>query len=639
MSNPHEAGDKKLVPKETGLVKHKIPSIDLLKKDLPEEQPAPSIFPAWRGVANFHRINRVTLKDNALWAVTDGGVVRWLFENESIRYTRYSSEHGLPGNLASCVAIDFEGRPWVGHDGVGISHFDGRRWHHLLLPKKKQSAKITAIAAGYGGKVWVGTSQGVGYIAEESWHFPSILRSHLPGSNIQTVAIDEQENIWLGTLWGLFQYRPSPKALSRYTMADGLLSNTILSLTVDGQNRLWIGTSQGLCLLEADQLSIISEIDAPILDVSVNLTDDRVWVCTAQKVSCWQDNKWVEMVDARRLLQTYAITETVVTCVTAGTQAQGWAGFTNGLIQYTAPTPRILARSDRESQLTNCVNTIAIDGVNRLWVGTELGLSYQDEDRWRRCQRGDELNADYPQLQAINKIIVSPTGNEIWIASWQRRGLRVLFGDTGEPDLKTPKEASFVEALTCAPNGEIWFANQNRLFRYANNTWYETRRFPSKIGQTRVQSLVATDQSVWCGTGNGLYKWVDNKWALPLLKGKSILSLVFDQEGYLWVGTQSGLFCLRQARSVVAQLSVDDGLPANEIRAIVISKDNSLWVGTNAGLARVTRAKVDETWRAESSGLVDNRIRDLAITSEGKIWVGTSNGLSLFDPNFKEQAC
>src|SRR5664279_3546018 len=60
--------------------------------------------------------------------------------------------------------------------------------------------------------------------------------------------------------------------------------------------------------------------------------------------------------------------------------------------------------------------------------------------------------------------------------------------------------------------------------------------------------------------------------------------LLQDRAGYLWVGTQNGLF--RYDGAVFTPFGEADGLPSSPIDALVETPDGVLWVATSRGLAR-----------------------------------------------------
>jgi ligand-binding sensor domain-containing protein len=62
-----------------------------------------------------------------------------------------------------------------------------------------------------------------------------------------------------------------------------------------------------------------------------------------------------------------------------------------------------------------------------------------------------------------------------------------------------------------------------------------------------------------------------------------ITALRQDREGYIWVGTENGLY--RYDGHRFKRFSTADGLPGDAISGIHEGPDGSFWVGTTKGLA------------------------------------------------------
>ena len=67
------------------------------------------------------------------------------------------------------------------------------------------------------------------------------------------------------------------------------------------------------------------------------------------------------------------------------------------------------------------------------------------------------------------------------------------------------------------------------------------------------------------------------------LTNLTITSLLQDRTGFIWVGTDNGLF--KYDGSTFHHFSHGDGLPSTEIRGLAESPDGILWVATDAGVA------------------------------------------------------
>jgi signal transduction histidine kinase/streptogramin lyase len=107
------------------------------------------------------------------------------------------------------------------------------------------------------------------------------------------------------------------------------------------------------------------------------------------------------------------------------------------------------------------------------------------------------------------------------------------------------------------------------------------------------------------------------------LDNLDVRCLLQDRTGYLWVGTQNGLFRYDGAR--FTGFDTRQGLPSSRIASLHQSADGTLWVGTRDGLARLEGdhfAPVSLPERVEvlsQSSLTSN--------IHGHLYVGTRQGL------------
>ena len=122
------------------------------------------------------------------------------------------------------------------------------------------------------------------------------------------------------------------------------------------------------------------------------------------------------------------------------------------------------------------------------------------------------------------------------------------------------------------------------------------------------------------------------------LSQSSVLSLLQDNLGFLWIGTQDGLNRFDGYSFTVFRPNPDDlyALKGNEISAIIQSTDGALWIGTNAGLNRYDLITGKFThWvhdNNNSASLINDIVQAIYQDAQGSLWVGTRQGLDRFDP-------
>src|SRR5579862_10040560 len=70
------------------------------------------------------------------------------------------------------------------------------------------------------------------------------------------------------------------------------------------------------------------------------------------------------------------------------------------------------------------------------------------------------------------------------------------------------------------------------------------------------------------------------------LENLSVQVVLQDRSGFLWVGTENGLY--RYDGSRFSGYGRNEGLPASRIESLHESVDGTLWIGTRSGLGRKT---------------------------------------------------
>ncbi|GEM_PF-5831912 len=311
-----------------------------------------------------------------------------------------------------------------------------------------------------------------------------------------------------------------------------------------------------------------------------------------------------------------------------------WIGSGVGLSHYDSD--RFQTYTVDNGLPANEILSLAQDSSGALWVGTALGMAriIPRNDGTVTIKNGPPFFSRY----SISTLAIQK--DWLWIGT-RRNGLyRVNLKK--EVPVKTFSKGVSVKEIKLSADGSVWVLDENGLKRY-NITGRLLKNYPLDVG-ARLKSFLPVQNSIWLGTGRGLYR-VDMEngrprpFPLPGVKTIDVNRIISGRDGALWLAVNKGLF--RVERDRVDYWHKKNGLPGEDIRALLFDRENNLWAGsyTNGLFSFSNRYVFSYT---EKDGLLSPAVncvtddpatgRRLLATDRG-VFVTTDSGLKR-DPRF-----
>ncbi|MDX1676247.1 diguanylate cyclase, partial [Arsukibacterium sp.] len=223
----------------------------------------------------------------------------------------------------------------------------------------------------------------------------------------------------------------------------------------------------------------------------------------------------------------------------------------------------------------------------------------------------------------INKAMVD-SQQRLWLAT-EGEGIVMQMPDGRRRQFTVDNglPANAAHSLFEDKSGQIWVGTMAGL-ALIDNTLTVSTPFAAQL-TAPVFALAGSGQQLLIGTEKGVFQLNEEQQLTVLLADVPVATLLAETSGVLWIGTvDRGL--LRLYDNKLEQLSIEQGLPNNRVLALWQDKERSLWVGTNGGIFRLREAPFI-TYTSEQ-GLADNYVRTVMPDQSGCVYVGSSRGLN-----------
>jgi signal transduction histidine kinase/ligand-binding sensor domain-containing protein len=139
-----------------------------------------------------------------------------------------------------------------------------------------------------------------------------------------------------------------------------------------------------------------------------------------------------------------------------------------------------------------------------------------------------------------------------------------------------------------------------------------------------------TDGFLWLGSGTGLFRFDGVRFELfeppphQALPSTNVSALHATRDSGLWVGYRFGGVSLIR-RGTIRSWGEDDSLPRGSVISVVEDSSGTTWVGTTGGLARLEEGR----WHGvgPDEGLPEGNVTELLVDRRGRLWVSAEAGV------------
>ncbi|HWZ81393.1 MAG TPA: diguanylate cyclase [Terriglobales bacterium] len=109
------------------------------------------------------------------------------------------------------------------------------------------------------------------------------------------------------------------------------------------------------------------------------------------------------------------------------------------------------------------------------------------------------------------------------------------------------------------------------------------------------------------------------------LGSATVLTMAQDPQGFLWIGTQTGLF--RYDGNGVTRFGRGDGLPGELVELILAAPDGKLWIRARKGIAYRVGERFQPIVIPTEAGTLHDSYQSFTVDSAGTLFASSQNGL------------
>ena len=556
-----------------------------------------------------------------LWVGTSDGLNR--FDGYQFKVYRNNPEdnNSLSNNNISALFEDNNGTLWVGTEGGGLNRFDRKSnafIHYSYQENNVQSLasnSINDITRDNQGNYWIGTNKGLNKFNGQSF------TRYLNGTNVQSLFIDSNETLWIGTKeGGLSKTKVNNIEFEAIKLPE---RHQHITSIIEYNNTIWLGSETGLILFDLANQKLIQQ------KVVKNLGNTHITSLHHKGNSIWIGSKFNGV---------YRVNLT-----------------TNQIMHYFADelNPKSIGHNE--------VTQIISDNSNNIWIGNYVS----GVDKYNTLK--EQFNHTYREITKDNTLsgntIISfaeLNSNEMLIGTYES-GLNLFDKSTGhfshflhDPLNKNSISSNAIPYLVNDKNNGVWVATVGgglNLFNPSEKTFTHYQYNPkdnNSISSDKVLPILQQDSNtLWIGTwGGGLNRFdIENETFTHYkhdpqnansLIDDNVWAIHQDKQGVLWLGTMKGLSKFDPKENKFShfqhQKNNNNSLSNDFITSINEDSEGMLWLTTYNGLNKFNPNTEEFVRYTSKDGLPNDMLYGLVIDNKSFIWLTSNNGISRFDP-------
>ncbi len=276
-----------------------------------------------------------------------------------------------------------------------------------------------------------------------------------------------------------------------------------------------------------------------------------------------------------------------------------WVGATNKLLNYNTNQTKCKTINVGNTYETNSINDIFIDKDGNTWLAKNLGITVIDKHNNKK----EIINVLGTQLKNVTTINQDTYGN-IWIGSG------VNNNSTYKYDGNKFTRIGLKDGFTNNSLHKIWKDTEGKL-------WFS-------VFDNSNKKKNLTD---------GIYILQDGKFSMPvsinnLITEKRVYAILFDTNGYLWIGTNNRL--IKYKNGVEKTWYTLDNERIGKVSDIAKDKKGKIWfAASNIGISNIDANNIVSISKQQKT-ILPLAYSDIEFDSSNTLWYSGKEVLSAY---------
>lgn len=440
--------------------------------------------------------------DNNFWFCTDSGVTRWQFN--PVKPGKFSVDHfgeseGFQGTLVS-GSVDYKNKIlWFGTE-KGLIKWNGEKFVLFNNSTLIDNNSYKHILYSKDERVFIGSGNYLSVFHDGK--FNNLLKEFNLPKLSYTPVWDDGKIIWISSSKGLWKFEKNK--FSVIDRSNGLGEDYITSFFIDDENNHWIGTIYGVYKYSQDSFQLIKGSENMPAVNSFTLSNDGIlWMGGQEKIFILKNYKIIPVsIDNKIMGKIWSI---------KFIDHNLWIIASSGLIQrqrgkfHIYNTLPLLGKYKYSVAEDNRGNTIVANSNASLVLITDGYITNLINSEGKLLLRG-----------TLPTSLLNDKSGRIWIGTYAPGLFRVENGNVKKFTIADGLFNNQIRYLYQDEPGNIWIGTRyGGVFKFRDEKFQQYTTYDGLSSNWVKNILQDHSGNYWFGTGKGITRFDGINWTLP----------------------------------------------------------------------------------------------------------------------------